>query len=427
MKVKTLAGGGYFRIVNQSVPHALRSLGYDDEAIAGACAHIAGRASFYGCPHGERIHFNPADVEELKPQLGACFDVRYLNLSRFPDGIPFDKWLTPEQLSDVNRYVCGAGTIEGCPDVHETDWPVFDCATRCGTGKRALSVEDHIRMLTAAQSWISGGISKTINLPHSATREDVARAYLLAWELGGKCVAVYRDASKLSQPLSGSDDELAAILAAQSTPEQEAAAKIVHEAVAAGRLPLPSRRKGYTQKARIGAHKLYLRTGEYEDGTLGEIFVDLHKEGAAFRSLMNCFCIAVSLGLQRGVPLAEFVDKFTFQRFEPNGPVRHHDRIKNATSIVDFIFRELAITYLGREDLAHVKASDMPAALVAEDQQNDERADAGAKLSVREDASAEARAKGYTGNFCARCGSSRMKRTGACECCEACGDSSGCT
>lgn len=433
VKVKTLAGGGYFKIVNQSVPVALAAMGFSSDTIKNTVAYIAGRNTFADCPHRDKIGLTAAQADELAQQLPSCFDLRYLNHEAYPDGIPWEKWLTASELEDVTRYVLGTGTVEGCPFLPETYWPVFDCANRCGTGTRSLPWDSHVRMMSAAQSWISGGISKTINLPSSATVEEIARAYLLAWRLGIKCVAVYRDGSKLSQPLTSAEDEFLAYADSQPTTVQAAAAKIVYEAAKSGRVKLPSRRKGYTQKVRVGSNKLYLRTGEYPDGTLGEIFVDLHKEGAAFRSLMNCFCIAVSLGLQRGVPLADFVDKFTFQRFEPNGPVTEHDRIKNATSIIDFVFRDLAINYLDRDDLAHVPAPDMPDSLVGSEQDRDERADATAaeaaaveapKPKTREEA---ARASGYSGNFCPRCNSARMKRTGSCECCEACGETTGCT
>jgi ribonucleoside-diphosphate reductase alpha chain len=217
-------------------------------------------------------------------------------------------------------------------------------------------------MMAAAQPFISGAISKTINMPHDATLEDVKQSYLDAWKLMTKAVALYRDGSKLSQPLSsssGEDAAAAAQVAADLKPEPVMVAeRIVHRYLAKRRL-LPYRRRGYTQKARIGGHTIYLRTGEYDDGSVGEIFLDMHREGAAFRSLMNCFAIAISLGLQHGVPLEEFVDAFVFTRFEPSGVVQGNDHIKMSTSIIDYVFRELAITYLGRHDLGHVGEEDL--------------------------------------------------------------------
>lgn len=434
VKFKTLAGGGYFKLVNGSVGAALKRLGYDERQRADIVHHIGGRGTFDGCPHVEKL---PAQISEFAPRLGATVDVRHLSDT-------FEKSLTASELRAVNDYVCGAGTIEGAPHIKPEHLHIFDCANQCGRGVRCLSWESHVRMMSAAQSWISGGISKTINMPRTATIADISAAYLLAWRLGVKCIALYRDDSKLSQPLAAGDESLLSL--ADSVEEIKIAERVVTKIITTRR-PLPDRRGGYTQKVRVGAHKLYLRTGEYENGDLGEIFVDLHKEGAAFRSMMGCFCIAISLGLQHGVPLDVFVDKFTFQRFEPNGPVQHHKRVKNATSIVDFIFRELAITYLGREDLAHVKAEDMPQALDSASVEGDERADreAGARsetesrprsanvsvsgpmraaITSRRD---NAKARGYTGNFCVACGSDRMVRAGSCERCDSCGETSGCS
>ena len=264
-------------------------------------------------------------------------------------------------------------TVEGAPHLKAEHYPVFDCANPCGrTGKRYLSVESHIKMMAAAQPFISGAISKTINMPNEATVEDCKEAYLLSWKLALKANALYRDGSKLSQPLNSQliadeDDEDETIEHFIERPAAARAAglaervveKIVERVtVLREREKLPDRRKGYTQKAVVGGHKVYLRTGEYDDGRIGEIFVDMHKEGAALRSLLNNFAIAISLGLQYGVPLEEYVDAFTFTRFEPQGPVQGNDSIKYATSILDYVFRELAVSYLERFDLAHVDPSE---------------------------------------------------------------------
>ena len=259
-------------------------------------------------------------------------------------------------------------TIEGAPYIKDEHLSVFDCASPCGrTGTRALSVESHIRMLAAAQPFISGAISKTINMPNAATVEGCKDAYMLSWRLGLKANALYRDGSKLSQPLSAlilgdvaNDDDAADEDDARAQPPASAERVVrVIEKIAAGRSRLPNRRRGYTQKAVVGGHKVYLRTGEYDNGRIGEIFIDMHKEGAAFRSLMNNFAIAISIGLQYGVPLDEFVEAFTFTRFEPSGMVEGNETIKMSTSIIDYIFRELAISYLGRRDLAHVEPGDI--------------------------------------------------------------------
>ncbi len=277
------------------------------------------------------------------------------------------------EIDACNIHVCGAMTVEGAPHLKAEHYPVFDCANPCGrTGKRYLSVESHIRMMAAAQPFISGAISKTINMPNEATVDDCKEAYMLSWRLALKANALYRDGSKLSQPLNSQliadeEDEDDAVEQFIDKPNAARAAamseKIVEKiveriTVLREREKLPSRRKGYTQKAVVGGHKIYLRTGEYDDGRLGEIFVDMHKEGAALRSLLNNFAIAISLGLQYGVPLEEYVDAFTFTRFEPQGPVQGNDSIKYATSILDYVFRELAVSYLERFDLAHVDPSE---------------------------------------------------------------------
>ena len=291
-------------------------------------------------------------------------------------GIPADKLNDPTfdllrhlgfsktDIDAANDHVCGTMTLEGAPHLKEEHLKIFDCANPCGKkGKRYLSVNSHIYMMAAAQSFISGAISKTINMPNDATIEDCQKAYELSWSLGTKANALYRDGSKLSQPLAAAlvedDDEAAEVLETGSTQEKAAVIaekiveKIVVKEVAKSRERMPERRKGYTQKAVVGGHKVYLRTGEYSDGSLGEIFIDMHKEGAGFRAMMNNFAIAVSVGLQYGVPLEEFVDAFIDTKFEPSGNVIGNDRILSASSILDYVFRELAISYLGKEELAH--------------------------------------------------------------------------
>ncbi len=296
--------------------------------------------------------------------------------------LPQEPRVTDEQLNDfsfellpflgfskkdieaANIHVCGAMTLEGAPFLKAEHLPVFDCATPCGKiGKRYLSVESHILMMAAAQPFISGAISKTINMPNDATVEDAKNAYMLSWRLALKANALYRDGSKLSQPLNSSvlaaaddedeEDTIESIAALPAAARTEVIVEKIVERLRE-REKMPDRRKGYTQKAVVGGHKVYVRTGEYDDGRLGEIFIDMHKEGAAFRAMMNNFAIAISLGLQYGVPLDEYVEAFTFTRFEPAGMVMGNDRIKNATSILDYVFRELAVSYLDRNDLAHV-------------------------------------------------------------------------
>ena len=397
VKFKKLAGGGYFKIINQAVPEALRTLHYTAEQIEKIIAYAVGHGSLADSPALNHAAlrakgFGDEQIAKIEGGLASAFDIKFV----------FNKWslgeafcrealrLADEQLNDygfdmlvhlgfskadidkANIHVCGAMTLEGAPGLRDAHLPVFDCANACGRlGKRYLSVESHIRMMAASQPFISGAISKTINMANDAAVEDCAAAYMLSWKLALKANALYRDGSKLSQPLSSqllSDEEddgedAAEMLLAKTQPAriETVVEKIIERVIEheRSREKLPHRRKGYTQKAVVGGHKVYLRTGEYDDGKLGEIFIDMHKEGAALRAMMNNFAIAISVGLQYGVPLEEFVEAFTFTKFEPAGMVQGNDSIKNATSILDYIFRELAVSYLGRNDLAHVDASEM--------------------------------------------------------------------
>ncbi|MGH6876090.1 MAG: vitamin B12-dependent ribonucleotide reductase, partial [Rhizomicrobium sp.] len=393
VKFKKLAGGGYFKIINRCVPEALGALGYGQREIDDIVTYAVGRGTLedlsLGVTH-EALRtrgFGAEAIAAIEARLESAFDIRFV-FNRWTLGEAFctgPLGLSPQQLDapdfdmlktlgfskaeieSANLHVCGAMTLEGAPHLKEEHLAVFDCANPCGrVGTRALSVESHIRMLASVQPFISGAISKTINMPNSAGVRDCGDAYMLSWKLGLKANALYRDGSKLSQPLAtqtfafadqddANDDILAAPQALRTAVVSERIVeKIIERVVSRERERLPQRRKGYTQKAVVGGHKVYLRTGEYEDGRPGEIFIDMHKEGAAFRSLMNNFAIAISIGLQYGVPLEEFVEAFTFVRFEPAGLVIGNDSIKNATSILDYIFRELAVSYLGRNDLAHV-------------------------------------------------------------------------
>jgi ribonucleoside-diphosphate reductase alpha chain len=394
VKFKKLAGGGYFKIINRAVPEALRVLGYTETEIAEIEAYAVGHGTLVDAPGVNHTTlaakgFTEEAIVKIEKALPTAFDIKFAfnkwtlgdEFCRNELGIPAEELLKPtfdmlghlgftkREVEAANIHVCGAMTVEGAPHLKAEHYPVFDCANPCGrTGKRFLSVESHIRMMAAAQPFISGAISKTINMPNEATVEDCKAAYLLSWKLGLKANALYRDGSKLSQPLQSQliaddddDDDIEAFIdrpaAARATGLSERVVEKIVERITVirDRERMPDRRKGYTQKAVVGNHKVYLRTGEYEDGRLGEIFIDMHKEGAALRSLLNNFAIAVSLGLQYGVPLDEYVDAFTFTRFEPQGPVQGNDSIKYATSILDYVFRELAISYMSRFDLAHVK------------------------------------------------------------------------
>jgi ribonucleoside-diphosphate reductase alpha chain len=518
VKFKKLAGGGYFKIINQAVPEALRTLGYGPEQIEKIIAYAVGHGTLADSPalnHGQlrAKGFGEAQIEKIESGLASAFDIKFV-FNKWNLGDDFCKSvlkLSDAQLNDygfdllgslgfsradvdrANIHVCGAMTLEGAPGLGDEHLAVFDCANACGRlGRRYLSVDSHIRMMAASQPFISGAISKTINMPNDATVEECNAAYMLSWKLGLKANALYRDGSKLSQPLSSqliadeSDEAEDAVETLMAKPQVQRIEIIVEKIIeiAHGRDKLPGRRKGYTQKAVVGGHKVYLRTGEYDDGKLGEIFIDMHKEGAALRAMMNNFAIAISVGLQYGVPLEEFVDAFTFTKFEPAGQVQGNDSIKNATSILDYVFRELAVSYLGRNDLAHVDASEMgfdalgkgvgteeqsrvPAQRVLSSgfvrNQNlsnvvvmpqtvaaaaspahalqmrvateslgalalaDVRVQLEAAPTMTIDRRSEARMKGYEGESCGECGNFTMVRNGTCLKCETCGGTSGCS
>jgi len=495
VKFKKLAGGGYFKIINQSLPPALKKLGYTQEQIHDIITYATGTRTLKHAPfinHESLMakDFNPEAMERIEATLDGVFEIQFA----------FNKWtlgedfcrdrlrFTDTQLNDpkfnmlkelgfaqeeilaANDFCCGTMTVEGAPHLQTEHLPVFDCANRCGRiGKRYISTDAHIRTMAAAQPFISGAISKTINMPAESTVGHVKDAYYLGWKNMLKAVALYRDGSKLSQPLSASSD---IIQTTEASDEIMVKAQQITERIMvrylAKRRPLPTRRVGYTQKANVGGHKIYLRTGEYEDGTLGEIFLDMHKEGAAFRSLINCFAIAISLGLQHGVPLEEFVEAFLFTRFEPNGPVKLNDHIKMSTSIIDYIFRELAITYLDRTDLQQVVQEDLRGDSVKQDPEctDDEPADprtitsatisselfpsrrgnkngqhgngrgngkVSHKLELKQTSVTyttemdTAHRTGFEGDPCPTCKQFKLVRNGMCLVCRNCGETTGCS
>jgi ribonucleoside-diphosphate reductase alpha chain len=508
VKFKKLAGGGYFKIINQLVPRALKNLGYKENQIDEMIAYAVGHGTLKNAPHINHVSlkakgFTDAILQSLEESAKSAFDIKFMfnkwslgedfckNILHISDvqlqDISFDLLVhlgfSRTEIQESNIFCCGTMTLEGAPHLKDKHLSVFDCANPCGSiGKRFLSVESHIRMMAASQPFISGSISKTINMPNAASVEECKEAYLLSWRQGLKCNALYRDGSKLSQPLSSAlggdieDDVDAEEVKPQSAKIIQMAEKMAERFM--DRRKLPQRRKGYTQKATIGGHKVYLRTGEYDDGTLGEIFIDMHKEGAAFRSLMNAFAMSISMGLQYGVPLEEFVDAFTFVRFEPSGMVQGNDTIKMATSVIDYIFRELAISYLGRNDLAHAEASDLlpdsvgrgshegtthhmastatmeavhlaaskgfvrnrlsvlsggsqVQSFMVEPEHVDSKVFAvGVSQVVQNDAyeqGRQARLKGYAGDACGDCGNFTLVRNGTCLKCVTCGHTSGCS
>ncbi len=463
VKFKKLAGGGYFKIVNQSVPEALAKLGYPELQIREIVAYVSGTNTLLGAPHVGRVELKECgltdeDLAKVEQAIPGVFD---LNLAFAPWvlgretyerlGVDAERMSQPgfnllkhlgfnaAQIEEANDVIVGRMTIEGAPYLKAEHYPVFDCANRCGrTGKRFLAPMSHVRMMAAAQPFLSGAISKTVNLPNEATVDDVREIYEEGWKLGLKAIALYRDGCKASQPLSTSSDE------SKEQDDKPVATAIEQAPVSVrpegARVRLPKKRSGFTQEAKVGGHKVFLRTGEYEDGSLGEIFIDMHKEGAAFRSLMNCFAMAVSVGLQYGVPLETYVEQFTFTRFEPHGVVQNHPNIKFATSIVDYIFRVLGVEYLQRYDFAQVKPAEAAAsiddptgqALVAPSKAPpalpaaEEPAAAGTGADMHGALSAQLEEMMGDAPVCDSCGHITV-RNGACYKCLNCGNSMGCS
>lgn len=484
VKYKKLAGGGYFRIINQSIPPALRKLGYSEEQVEAIVKYAKGAGTLVGCPeiNYESLKskgFTSDVLDKIEKNIASSIDVSFVFNSGIIDKEYIEKNLgvseltlrengnnllmalgfSKEKISRANDYVLGTMTVEGAPYLKNEHLPVFDCANQCGRhGTRYIKWEAHIYMMAAAQPFISGAISKTINMPNSVLIEDMQNAYMLSWKLGLKANALYRDGSKLSQPLNSvsydDNDDLAKAIEAQDI--IKISEKIIHRYIAK-RKRLPDRRKGYTQKAKINGQTVYIRTGDYDNGQLGEIFLDMHREGASFRSLLNAFAIAISLGLQHGVPLEEFVDAFVFTKFDPSGVVIGNDRIKMTTSVIDYIFRELAVTYLNRHELAHVDEQEL--VLKSKSKNNDidfESEELISEKTIQLDKSGfiektpvykgngngggskkniseaelkiqRARELGYTGEICPKCYNVTMVRRGTCLTCDTCGTTTGCS
>ncbi|MBU0506479.1 adenosylcobalamin-dependent ribonucleoside-diphosphate reductase, partial [bacterium] len=517
VKFKKLAGGGYFKIINESVPVALRKLGYNDNQVQDIVNYCRGTGTLKSAPainHKTLTEkgFTTDAIDKLEVALTQAFDITFtfnpitLGESFVKNNLKIEAHLfddpsfsllkhigfTDDDIEKANNYCCGTMTIEDAPHLNKKHYPIFDCASKCGRyGTRYITADAHIEMMAAAQPFISGAISKTINMPYGATIEDISKAYFKSWGLMLKANAIYRDGSKLSQPLNSVAAEILDQVEPDSEEDQkqpsrikEIVEKVVYRYLSKRRT-LPNRRSGYTQKAEVGGHKVYLRTGEFEDGSIGEIFLDMHKEGAAFRSLMNCFAIGISIGLQYGVPLEEYVEAFTFTRFEPNGMVKGHDNIKMATSVIDWIFRDLAMNYLGRYDLVHVSPEDIRNTSVKKVGDETETADYEeqevsvtktevpmAKSTLKADGGGsvvqsaggglqevlpgptvlataaistvapkhkrivaqakqrsrfEAKLKGYEGDACPDCGQFTLVRNGSCLKCDSCGATTGCS
>ena len=507
VKYKKLAGGGYFKIVNQSVRKALTRLGYSEQQIEDIEKYSKGSGTLMGCPNINKKSlkekgFTDEKIEIIEKQLDNVFDIKFafnkwtlgedfvlsLGISKSQlDEPSFDLLrglgFTENQIDVANDYVCGTMMLEGAPHLKDEHLPIFDTANKCGKkGKRFIDYMAHIRIMAAAQPFITGAISKTVNMPAEATISQISELHVKSWKYMLKAIALYRDGSKLSQPLNSSNlkdlDEVVS-LGDENTLDETKGPQEVQEIIADRvhyklvRHKLPKKRDGHIREAVVGGHKLFLRTGEYEDGTLGEIFIDMYKEGASFRGLLNSFAILASKALQYGVPLEDLVDTFTFTRFDPSGPVQGHEAIKNATSVLDYVFRSIGYDYLHREDFVHVKAVDEPMeskngdknppaynqSLPKEDSINvinplstvreeyhskpelvlansDNQSSAimpvasngtGIALQLKVGTSSEAQSFGYTGEHCTNCGSMRVKRNGSCTVCEDCGTTSGCS
>jgi ribonucleoside-diphosphate reductase alpha chain len=491
VQFKTLAGGGSLRIVNKGVPSALRRLGYSDSECKTIEEYIVGTGRLSGCSslsvdRMKEAGFNAEDLATIESKIGDVFDLRSAfapsllgkNLCTGALGMSEEQYedaffdtlgflgFTSGEIEAAQDHIFGNLTIEGAPGLKQEHLAVFDCATPCGAkGTRSIAWPAHVKMMAAAQPFISGAISKTINMPSNSTVDDVREAYNLSHTTMNKACAVYRDCSKLSQPLMNQlveDTELSEDVAE----EEELVEKMVKETVKALPLPepvaqpvaesfvkfiatrrsLPDRKRAISTKARIGGHSVRLITGEYPDGKLGEIILVTSKEGAAWRAMLNQFAIAVSIALQHGVPLEAFIKVFTFQKFEPSGPVEGGSgRVKMASSLVDWIFRELAIEYAGRDDLAHVAAEDFDQFSISKPEITDQgvmrtegekreiQMTLDAAVAPLQEKDAEARARqaaresGFTGDICDDCGSSQMVRNGTCLKCNACGSTTGCS
>jgi ribonucleoside-diphosphate reductase alpha chain len=458
VKFKKLAGGGYFKLVNGALPAALTNLGYTGEQIRDIERYAVGWQRITdetpGIGRGDMLKngWTGDEIDALEQKLLAAFDPTFvLDMDRINEHFPIDR------IKAFVEALSGALTVEGAPHLKQEHLPIFDCASKCGKrGRRYISPQGHMRMMAAAQPFLSGAISKTVNLPPECTAAQVASIYESSWRMMLKAVAVYRDGSKMSQAMATNLDLLVgaeAVLDPEATPAEKSsalAAAMAQKVVRCYRRKMPNRRGGFTQSARIGGHKIYLRTGDYEDGALGEIFLDSHKEGAGFRAVLNCFAIAISLGLQYGVPLEEFCEAFIHTKFEPQGIVQGSDAVKLCTSIIDYVFRELAISYLGRYEYANMTEEEIAAVKKQRAEHHGRMFQApytnqtplfpenngehppltlaqDMHFTASHDAYAAAREKGFTGDPCPECGNFTMVRNGTCLKCHTCGATTGCS
>ena len=520
VKYKKLAGGGYFKIVNQSVKIALAKLGYSQKEIEDIEKYSVGAATLEGCPAINKQSlkakgFTEEVIDKIENQLSTVFDIKFA-FNKYSIGEEFLQKLglsqkdienpntdillllgfTEQEIEKANDFICGTMMLENAPHLKSEHLPIFDCANKCGKkGKRFIQYMAHLRIMAAAQPFITGAISKTVNMPANATVAEISNVHITAWKMMLKAIAIYRDGSKLSQPLNSSmlgDLDEVVTLGDEITLDETIGPKEVYEMQdhRLTRRKLPKRRRGITREATVGGQKIFLRTGEYEDGCLGEIFLDMYKDGAAFRGMLNSFAILASKALQYGVPLEELVDTFTFTKFEPQGIVQGHEAVKFASSVLDYVFRSLGYDYLGRTDFVHRKEKDdavaidnkstvdktgansvqaKSVAVNSNNSNNNSNNIVGETMSVidrllvdidfGEDKPEEntlplpftntkngypstpttvsalnvkqrpvlAKSLGYTGEQCTHCSSMRVKRNGSCLLCEDCGTTSGCS
>jgi ribonucleoside-diphosphate reductase alpha chain len=463
VKFKKLAGGGYMKIANQSIRPALIALGYSETEIGDIMRYVMGTLSLEGAPHINRQTllekgFTTADIASVEKALPQVFEIPFafnkwilgdetMKRLKFTDAEIADfnfnvlraLGFTQEQIDEANTVICGHMTVEGAPHLKEEHLPIFDCANRCGKiGKRFISAEGHIRMMAAAQPFVSGAISKTINLPGEATVEDFNRAYMLSWKLGVKANALYRDGSKLSQALSNKADDKGA-KGVEGVKEVE---KIVYKEVPRRR-KLPDERISITHKFAIAGHEGYVHVGIYEDGKPGEIFIKMSKEGTTLSGVMDTLALSLSLNLQYGVPLEVLCGKLVHTRFEPSG-ITANPEIPMAKSVMDYLGRWLALKFMTKNqakqfhnaelvDKAYLEGSKSKDAFAMKLPVLDEGMPVPQSFLAKDGAAPatskfeQAKLQGFTGSVCGGCGSFKMKRNGSCEVCLDCGATSGCS
>ena len=454
VKFKKLAGGGSVKIVNRAVSQALTNLGYTDQERDEIIRYVLGEGKLVDRAPINRTTLlakglNDQDLEALDQALPGAFDFSFVfngqvlgqaTLERL--AVSFEEQAEPtfsmlrklgftsDDITRTNEIVCGTQTLEGAPQLKLEHYPIFDCANRCGQkGTRYLSAMSHVRMMAAVQPFISGAISKTVNLPHEATVEDIEEVYWQSWKMGIKALAVYRDGSKVSQPLNSKKDE-------ESAPEPKVEIRYQPH-----RRRLADERQAITHKFQVGGYEGYLTIGLYEDGSPGEIFVTMAKQGSVISGLMDSFATSISIALQYGVPLEALVNKFANARFEPSG-LTNNPQIRMAKSIVDYIAKYLGLKFLtldqqqrlgviantpvsGSQTKLDLKLTDEqpePVIVLADQPvSNDTGAeDTGmAELSSAEDPVAQTDAPP-----CPNCGSITT-RTGTCFTCLSCGSTTG--